>query len=147
MTNEFVNQLEYIYAQSRDDEKRDNNKYAPRYIVKFLAKKDPFGKALFYFRNRKDYIALFSNGQLNARDEEDMFKAWGVSEFKDLNPQSVFKELEMEISQINFVTSSSGTNYFFQSYSEFVGWLLGDKKQGVRIQESEVRSKGSISDL
>ncbi len=139
MTNEFVNQLEYTYAQSRDDEKRDN-KYAPRYIVRLLAKKDPSGKVLFYFKNRKDYIALFSNGQLNARDEEDMFRAWGISEFKGLNPQSVFKELEMEISQINFVTSSSGTNYFFQSYSEFMSWLIGDKKQGIRNQESEVRS-------
>ena len=139
MTNEFVNQLEYVYAQSRDDEKRDGNKYAPRYIVRLLAKKDPFGKVLFYFRNRKDYIALFSNGQLNARNEEDMFRAWGISEFKDLNPQSIFKELEMEILRINFVTSSSGTNCSFQSYNEFIGWLIGDKKQGIRNQESEVR--------
>ena len=128
MTNEFVNQLEYVYAQSRDDEKKESSKYAPRYIVKLLMKKDPFGKVLFYFKDRKDYIALFSNGQLNAKDAEDMFKAWGNSEFKDLNPQSIFKELEMEISQINFVTSSSGTNYFFQSYSEFVSWLISDKK-------------------
>ena len=140
MTNEFVNQLEYAYAQPRDDEKRDSNKYAPRYIVKLLMKKDPYGKVLFYFRDRKDYIALFSNGQLNARDEEDMFRAWGISGFKDLKPQSVFKELEMEISQINFVTSSPGTNYSFQSYSEFVSWLIGDKKQGVRNQESEAGS-------
>jgi hypothetical protein len=128
MTNEFVNQLEYVYTQSRDDEKKDSNKYAPRYIVKLLMKKDPFGKVLFYFKGRKDYVALFSNGQLNAKDAEDMFKAWGNSEFKDLNPRSIFKELEMEISQINFITSSSRTNYFFQSYSEFVSWLIGDKK-------------------
>ncbi|HEX3036776.1 MAG TPA: hypothetical protein VHT73_16935 [Thermodesulfobacteriota bacterium] len=127
MTNEFVNQLDYVYAQSRDDEKTENN-YTPRHIAKLLMKKDPFGKAFFYFRDRRDYLALFSNGQLNARSEEDMFRAWGSSEFKDLNPQAVFKELETEISQISFVASSSKTSYPFQSYSEFVSWLKKDKR-------------------
>jgi hypothetical protein len=100
----------------------NQNKYSPKYIVELLTEKDSNGKAFFYFSNISDYITLYSNGQINVRDrEDDMFKAWGSSEFRDLKPHSVFQELEDRIMKINIPVL--GRDYFFNSYNEFISWF------------------------
>jgi hypothetical protein len=122
MINEAAGQLNYVSTKSEDDEKWWN-KYLPKFIARLLREKDPNGKALFYFKNRNDYIALFSNGHLNVRGEEDMFRAWVNSEFKDLEPQSIFKELEKDIAEISFIANSDKSSCSFNSYNEFIRWL------------------------
>ena len=123
MMAETVGQLHYTSAKPKNDEKAEG-KYIPKYVSRLLMQKAPKGKVLFYFKNRKDYIVLFPNGHLNTRGEEDMFKAWGSSEFKDLKPQTIFKELEEEVAKIKFVTTSAGDNRSFDSYGEFISWLI-----------------------
>ncbi|HEX3037183.1 MAG TPA: hypothetical protein VHT73_19030 [Thermodesulfobacteriota bacterium] len=106
----------------------NQSKYSPKYIAELLTEKDRNGKAFFYFSNISDYITLYSNGQLNVRGgEEDMFRVWGRSEFRNLAPHAVFQELEEEIVRIDVPVSGRG--YSFNSYSEFIGWLTyqGDK--------------------
>jgi len=50
-----------------------------------------------------NYIALSSNGQLNVwGEEEDLFRAWGSSEFRDLTPNTVFQELEDRIIKVQY---------------------------------------------
>jgi hypothetical protein len=110
------------------EEKINQNRYSPRYIAELLPEKGRNGKVSFHFSNMSDYITLSSNGQLNVRGgEEDLFRAWGSSEFKNLTPHAVFQELEKEIIKINI--PMSGRDYSFNSYSEFIGWLTyqGDK--------------------
>jgi hypothetical protein len=110
------------------EEKINQNRYSPRYIAELLPEKDLNRKAFFYFSGISDYITLSSNGQLNVRGgEEDLFRAWGSSEFKNLLPHAVFQELEKEIVKINIPVSEK--DYTFNSYSEFIRWLTyqGDK--------------------
>lgn len=110
------------------DEKINHNKYSPRYIAELLPEKDRNRKAFFHFSNISEYITLSSNGQLNVRDgEEDLFRAWGSSEFRNFKPQHIFQELEGRIIKINIPVS--GRDYSFSSYSEFISWLThqGDK--------------------
>jgi hypothetical protein len=128
MIAQFINQFYYKFKREINQEKI-GNKYSPEYIAKLLAKKNPKGKVLFHFKNKSDRITLFSNRQLNVRGEEDMFRAWGSSEFKGLKPQAVFEELEKEIIKIKVISSSGKDNYSFSSYGEFIHWLAneGDK--------------------
>jgi hypothetical protein len=128
MIAQFINQFYYRFKKEIDQEKI-GNKYSPEYIARLLAKKAPKGKVLFHFKNKNDRITLFSNRQLNVRGEEDMFRAWGSSEFKGLKPQAVFKELEREIVRIKVISASGRDNYSFSSYSDFIRWLTseGDK--------------------
>jgi hypothetical protein len=53
--------------------------------------------------------------------EEDLFKAWGNSEFRNLKSHTIFQELEEEIVRIDVPVS--GKDYSFNSYSEFISWL------------------------
>jgi hypothetical protein len=128
MTVQFINQFHYKFKKEIDQEKLEN-RYSPEYIARLLAKKAPKGKVLFHFKNKSDRITLFSNRQLNVRGEEDMFRAWGSSEFKGLKPRAVFEELEKEIVRIKVISASGKDNYSFSSYDEFIGWLVneGDK--------------------
>lgn len=106
------------------DEKTNENRYSPKYIVRLLKEKYPKGKAIFYFSSKNDYITVSSNGHLNIRGgEEDMFRAWGSSEFRNLKPQSVFLELEKELIKIIVAPASNGEYYSFNSYDELVNWL------------------------
>ncbi len=126
MIVQFINQL---YRYKKGVEEKRENRYSPEYIARLLARKSPKGKALFHFKNKSDYIALFSNRQLNVRGKEDIFRAWGSSEFKGLKPQAVFEELEREIVKIKVISASGRNNYSFSSYGEFMCWLAneGDK--------------------
>lgn len=102
----------------------NENNYSPKYIVRHLTEKDVKLRAYFHFRNTNDYITISTNGQLNVRGgEEELFKGWGASEFRDLNPQTIFQELENKIRKINVVSFSNMTNHSFSSYSEFIEWL------------------------
>ena len=102
----------------------DINEYSPRYIVRRLAEKDAKLRVFFHFKDMNDYITLSTNGQLNVRDgQEELFKAWGISQFRDLNPQTIFQELESRIRKINVISFSDYTNHSFNSYSEFIKWL------------------------
>jgi hypothetical protein len=129
MISETVGQLHYVSTKPKDDGKVENN-YVPKYVARLLMEKDPYGIVLFYFRNRKDYVALFPSGHLNVRGgEDDLFRSWGSSEFKDLKPQIIFRELEKEIEKINFITTLSRNNYYFNSYNEFISWLAGESEK------------------
>jgi hypothetical protein len=102
----------------------DINEYSPRYIARRLAEKDTKLRVFFHFKDMNDYITLSSNGQLNVRDgQEELFKAWGISQFRDLNPQTIFQELEGRIRKINVVSFSDYMNHSFNSYSDFIEWL------------------------
>lgn len=125
MIAQFINQFYYRFKKEIDQEKIEN-KYSPEYVAKLLAKKAPKGKVLFQFKNKSDRIALFSNRQLNVRGEEDMFIAWGSSEFKGLKPQAVFEELEKEIVRIKVISVSGRDSHSFSSYSEFIRWLANE---------------------
>lgn len=104
------------------EEKINQNKYSPKYIAGLLPEKDPNRKAFFYFSDISDYITLSSTGQLNVRGgEEDLFRAWGNSEFGNLAPHAVFREFKDKIIKIN--TPVSGKVFSFNSYSEFISWL------------------------
>jgi hypothetical protein len=104
--------------------KTNDNKYSPKYVARLLAERYPTAKAVFYFVDRNDYITLSPNGHLNVRSgDEELFKAWGNSEFTDCNPGSVFKELEKELTKIVVVTPSAIEARYFNSYSEFINWL------------------------
>jgi hypothetical protein len=106
------------------NEKINENSYSPRFVVRLLKKKYPRGKVNFYFRNKGDYITVSTNGHLNVRGgEEDMFRAWGNSEFRNLKPQFVFLELEKELIEIIVTPASNGEYYSFNSYDELVNWL------------------------
>lgn len=106
------------------NEKINENRYSPKYVVRLLKGKYPKGKAIFYFRNKSDYITVSTNGHLNVRGgEEDMFRGWGVSEFRNFKPQSVFLELEKELIKIVVTPASNGEYYSFNSYDELVSWL------------------------
>ena len=59
--------------------------------------------------------------------EEDLFRAWGSSEFRNLTPNTVFEELEEEVVRIN--AAVSGKDYSFNSYSEFTSWLKSQRGQ------------------
>lgn len=128
MIAQFINQFYYRFKKEIEQE-NIGNKYSPEYIARLLAKKAPKGKALFHFKHKSDRIILSSNRQLNVRGEEDMFRAWGSSEFKSLKPQAVFEELEKEIVKIKVTSESGRDNYSFGSYGEFIHWLAneGDK--------------------
>ena len=122
---------DYRFTES-EDEKITENKYSPKYIVRLISEKDRNRKIFFYFRNMNDYITLSSNGQLNARcREEDMFKPWGSSEFRNLKPYAIFQELEYKIIKINVISVSGRKDYSFNSYSEFINWL--DYRENLRI--------------
>lgn len=114
---------DHRFMKSKDKEEKINqNEYSPKYIAELLPEKALSGKAFFYFINMSDYITLSSNGQLNVRGgEEDLFRVWGRSEFRNLTPSTVFQELEEEIIRINVAVS--GKDYSFNSYSEFTKWL------------------------
>ncbi len=104
------------------DEEINQNKYSPKHIAELLREKDRIGKVFFYFSDISDYITLYSNGQLNVRGgEEDLFRAWGSSEFRNLAPHTVFQEPEDRIIKIDIPVSER--DYSFNSYSEFVSWL------------------------
>ena len=111
------------FRKSKDKSKNvDQNRYRPRYIAELLPEKNAGGKALFHFRSIGEYITLSSDGQLNVRGgEEDLFRAWGSSEFRNLSPNTVFQELEDRIIKINIPVSER--DYSFDSYSEFTSWL------------------------
>lgn len=111
------------FTKSKDKEEKINqNKYSPRYIAELLPEKDRDGKALFHFSGISDYITLSSNEQLNARGgEEDLFRAWGSSEFRNPLPHAVLRELEERIIKIN--VPASERDYSFNSYNQFVSWL------------------------
>ena len=114
------------YTENENEEVNENS-YSPRFVVRLLKKKYPKGKVNFYFRNKGDYITLSADGHINVRDgEEDMFRAWGISEFRNLKPQSVFLELEKELLKITLTPSSNGEYYSFNSYDELVNWLARD---------------------
>ncbi|HEX3033839.1 MAG TPA: hypothetical protein VHT73_01740 [Thermodesulfobacteriota bacterium] len=109
-----------------DGDRIIENSYSPKYILRLLAERNCSGKALFYFRNASDYISLSSNGHLNVRGgEEEFFKHWGSSDFRNLKPQSIFRELEDEIIKISFVPGSGERRYSFDSYNDFIDWLVG----------------------
>ncbi len=131
MIAQFINQFHYRFKRFKKDidQEQIENRYSPEYIARLLAKKAPKGKVLFHFKNKSDGITLFSNRQLNVRGKEDMFRAWGNSEFKCLKPQAVFEELEKEIVRIKVILASGRDNYTFSSYGEFIYWLAneGDK--------------------
>ncbi len=114
---------DHRFIKSKDKgEKISQNKYSPKYIAELLPEKDRNGKVFFHFSNISDYITLSSNGQLNVRGgEEDLFRAWGSSEFRNLAPHAVFEELEKEIIKISI--PMPGRDYSFNSYSEFISWL------------------------
>ncbi len=109
---------------SRTYENTNEDKYDSKNITKLLTEKYPHGKAFFYFKNKNDYIILYSNGQLNVRGrEEDIFTGWGRSEFCSFNPRSVFKELEKELIKINVTAPTRGATHSFNCYSDFINWL------------------------
>jgi len=112
-------------ARSMDiDMSINENKYSLKYVVRLLKEKYPGGRVFFYFSDRDDYVALSSNGHLNVRGgEEDMFRAWGSSEFRNLKPQSLFQELEKELIKIIVVPASNRENYSFDSYNDLISWL------------------------
>jgi hypothetical protein len=105
------------------------NKYSKKYILRLLMGKEPKGTAFFYFNNRNEYITLSPIGQLNVRGKEDMFRAWGSSEFRNFKPQAVFEELEKEITKIKVVSAPGDVNHSFNSYSEFISWLDGENEE------------------
>jgi hypothetical protein len=118
---------DHRFSKSKDkQEKINQNKYSPKYIAEFLPEKDRNGKASFHFSNISDYIILSSNGQLNVRGgKEDLFRAWGSSEFRNLTPNTVFQELEGEIMRINVAVS--WRDYSFNSFGEFTNWLKNQR--------------------
>jgi predicted glycosyltransferase involved in capsule biosynthesis len=123
-----------VKSEGKDDE-INRSKYSPKYIAKLLTEKDRNGRALFFFGNISDYITLYSNGHLNARGgEQDLFRTWGSSEFRNLAPHAVFQKLEKEIVKINMPVSER--DYSFNSYSEFINWLTNqsDKNQGLPLK-------------
>jgi len=122
MINQLIHHFYYRFSNPVDEEDVEN-KYDPKYITRLLSKRERNGKAFFYFKNKSNYIALFANGQMNVRGEEGMFRPWGSSEYKDLKPQSLFKELEKEIAKIKVPLAGDVTSYYFQSFSEFLNWL------------------------
>jgi hypothetical protein len=135
-TNYALNEIKAMYKlaqkklgmmqnknRSKTYEIIDDNKYSARYIARHLKEKYPSGKAYFYFKNKNDYLTLSSTGQLNVRGgEEQMFKAWGSSEFKNLKPETVFQELEKELVKIHVITAPGRESYSFNSYSQFIEW-------------------------
>ncbi|HEX3037246.1 MAG TPA: hypothetical protein VHT73_19350 [Thermodesulfobacteriota bacterium] len=115
---------EEINAKVDDADEINENRYSPKYIVRLLKEKYPKGKAIFYFSSKNDYITVSSNGHLNVRGgEEDMFRAWGISEFRNFKPQFVFQELEKELIKIIVTPASNGEYYSFNSYNELISWL------------------------
>lgn len=97
------------------------------YILEKLEKKELTGKTSFYFKDKTDYINLYANGHLNAKDGDDgLFKPWGLSEFKSTNPRKVLSELENKITRINLIPAMGTSNYSFDSYCEFINWLTVD---------------------
>jgi hypothetical protein len=125
---EFSTIPNYRLANYRDGEKIEN-KYSKNYVLRLLMGKEPKGTALFYFNNRNEYITLSSIGQLNVRGKDDMFRAWGSSEFRNLQPQAVFEELEKEITKIKFVSAPGDVNHTFNSYGEFISWLACESEK------------------
>ena len=122
MIGQLINHLQYIFAEP-EDEGHPRNDYDPKYIANLLKRREPNGKAFFYFKNRRNYISLFANGQINVREDDGMFKPWGVSEFKDIKPQDLFERLEKEIAKIKIPSSGYESDYHFYSYGEFLDWL------------------------
>jgi hypothetical protein len=126
MINELIHQFYYKFAKPIEQENTEN-KYDPKYITSLLRKRQLNGKAYFYFKNRTSYIVIFANGQINVKGEEEMFRTWGNSEYKDFKPHNLFEKLEREISKIKVSRSRDGDggSHHFDSYSEFLKWLTG----------------------
>jgi hypothetical protein len=124
MISEIIGQF---YTDERpvepEEDERAGNKYCPKYIARLLTRKGSYGKASFYFQGRRDHLTVSSNGHLNVRGEEEMFKVWGKSEFRNLKPRTVFEELEREITKINVTSVSDSGSHSFASYGDFIGWL------------------------
>lgn len=123
MINHLIHQFYYRFTRPTDQGNVEN-KYDPKYITRLLRKRELNGKAFFYFKNKSNYIAVFANGQINVRGEEGMFRPWGRSEYKDLKPHNLFEKLEKEIATIKVPSSGDGSSYYFDSYSEFLTWLI-----------------------
>jgi hypothetical protein len=127
MIGQIISQFYYRFTKPKEaNQETEENKYSPKYIAGLLAKKEPNGRVFFHFNNRSDYITLSSKGQLNVRGKEEMFRAWGNSEFRTLKPQAVFEELEKEIVQIRIISATGRINRSFSSYGEFMNWLAGE---------------------
>jgi hypothetical protein len=104
--------------------KTNEDKYSPKYLAGLLAERYPTAKAVFYYVGRNDYLSLSSNGHLNVRGGgEGLFKAWGLSEFGDLKPQTIFRELENELLKIAVTNSAGNETHSFDSYNAFLNWL------------------------
>ena len=102
-----------------------DNKYSPKYIARLLAERYPTAKAVFYFVDKNDYITLSPNGHLNVRGGgEELFKAWGLSEFGGFKPQTIFRELENELRKITVTNSAGNETHSFDSYDAFLNWLV-----------------------
>jgi hypothetical protein len=123
MINQLIYHFYYRFAKPIDEENPEN-KYDPRYITRLLRKREPNGKAFFYFKNKSTYIAIFASGHINVRGEEGMFRPWGSSEYKDLKPNNLFEKLEKEIARIKVPSSGDGSSYYFDSFGEFLKWLI-----------------------
>ncbi|HWP92063.1 MAG TPA: hypothetical protein VNN20_07690 [Thermodesulfobacteriota bacterium] len=122
MIGQLIHHFHYIFAEP-EDEGHARNDYNPKYVAMLLKRREPNGKVFFYFKNRRNYISLFANGHINVREDDGLFKPWGVSEFKDIKPQDLFERLEKEIAKIRIPSSGYGPDYHFYSYGEFLDWL------------------------
>ena len=104
--------------------KINDDKYSPKYVAGLLAERYPAAKAVFYFVGRNDYITLSANGHLNVRGGgEELFKAWGLSEFGDFKPPTIFRELENELLKIAVTNAAGNETHSFDSYDAFLNWL------------------------
>ncbi len=101
-----------------------SEKYDPKFIINLVTQRDLRGTVFFYFDDKTDFIALSSDGQLNARGCADhLFKFWGNSEFRDIKPDTVFHKLEHKVIKVDFTPFSGSRNFLFNSFSKFISWL------------------------
>jgi hypothetical protein len=112
------------YPQSTDQVNLISQKYNPKFIINLLAEKHLRGRVFFYFYDRADFISLCSDGQLNVRGCGDaLFRFWGNSEFRSIEPKSVFQKLEDKVIRVNFISFSGSGNILFDSFAKFIEWL------------------------
>ena len=116
--------LNFKKYPSADQNNSTSEKYNPKFITNLLEEKHLRGMVSFYFDDRADFISLYSDGQLNVRGCEDqLFKYWGNSEFRNIKPNSLFQKLGDKVVKVHFVPFSGSSNILFNSFGKFIMWL------------------------
>jgi hypothetical protein len=110
-----------IRAEERAEGRAERS---PHLISSMLNLLDPSSRVEFRFRQKGDYIVLYPSGQINVRGEDDLFKPWGMSEFRHCLPKSIFSTMGGDVELVRLHSPLKGFDKTFSSLDDFLSWVV-----------------------